>query len=106
MAVIEIAKDDFWRIRHSPGVVEWHYLCDKLMKSVEVKEADDWIVNVHQDTGDYVYLLHKRRFTSDMVARTFGLTVEQVEKMDIITLKSPKARPDLPAPNVSYWGEA
>lgn len=106
MAQIEINGDDFWRIRHDDGVVEWAFLCNKLLKSVKAENADDWIVNVQQDTGALVYLLHKRCFTSDMIAKTFGLTIQQVETMDIITLKAPKARPDLPKPNVAYWGEA
>jgi hypothetical protein len=96
---------EFWHVRYPPSSVEWAFATQKLIDSVEVRVWNDWIKTNHE-SGDMILLLKKERYPIELLARTFGISKEQILKLEMIVLDAPKVNEDLPKPTVNYWGTA
>jgi hypothetical protein len=97
---------EFWHVRYPPASIEWEFVVHKLVSSVQTLVWNDWIKTKHEDSGDMMMLLKKERYPVELLAKSFGMSVDQVRKLEIIVLDMPKANKDIPAPTVNYWGEA
>lgn len=97
---------EFWHVRYPPSSVEWGYVMQKLISSVEVQVWNDWIKTKHNESGDMMMLLKKERYPVELLAKTFGLSSDAIRKLDTIVLEAPKANAEIPAPTVNYWGTA
>lgn len=106
MPEVAVKHSDFWVIQFSPKSVEWVYLVDKLLQSVEVLVWNDYLLFTHEDSGDTVYKLKKERYSAEQIAKFTGLDARRIERMEVIYLDPPASNKDLPQPTVNYWGTA
>lgn len=110
MTVIPITttlnKEDFYYIRFSPGAVEWRYLMQKVLDAVEIQAFNDYIINTHNDNGDYVYMLKKERYSAKLIAEMLGTTEDAVKENEVLVLDDVEASAKLPKATVGYWGTA
>jgi hypothetical protein len=86
--------------------MEWLYILTKLLKSVEIKAWNDYILNIHEESGDHVYMLKKERYNADAISKALGITVERFLQLDVVVLEEPVQNKGLPKPSVDYWGTA
>ena len=101
-----IKAADFYTIQFSPKCVEWVYLMNKLLHSIEITAWNDYLIYTHEETGDHVYRLKKDRYPAEQVAKMLGMTVQAIHKLDIIYLDPPAANKGIPAATVEGWGTA
>jgi hypothetical protein len=105
IAPTDIDRKEYWSIRFEATSVEWMYLVNKLLHSITIENWNDFFIG-QMENGDWVYLLNRKRYPAESVAKTFGLTSANLEKLEVLHLHPVKANPALPEPNVSYWGNA
>lgn len=103
---VNLNPKDYWVI--APLSVEGMFLSGKLMKLYykDIKEADQDIVIVIQPSGMPTYYMRKTRMTAEQLGKIIGKTVEQLQGATVIKLRGKAPPPEIPTPNVPYWGEA
>lgn len=106
MMKMRVDHGEFWHIRFKHEVVEWQFLMAKLLGSVKVEVFNDWIRTKHDESGDDMFMLKKKRYPIELLSKTFGISEETIRSLDMIVLDAPKTRKDLPMPTVDYWGTA
>lgn len=102
MSKNDIDYDKYWALR--AGSVEWVYVITTLTDMfLEKVPAGHIAVLVDPQSG--LYLLEKRYFPEDALARALGFNTDELQQRGIIELKV-TPRDDLPEPTVAYWGRA
>lgn len=101
-----INEADFYYIRFSVGAIEWRYLVHKILDAVEIRAWNDYIINTHDENGDWVYMLKKERYSPKLIAEHLGTTEEIVTKNKVLVLDDIAQNSGLPKPSVGYWGTA
>lgn len=101
-----VNKDEFYYIRFSPTAIEWRYLVHKILDAVEIRAWNDYIINTHEDNGDWVYMLKKERYPAKLIADHLGTTEANVTSNLVLVLDDIAQNKDLPKPTVGYWGTA
>lgn len=91
-----------WYIRFPVGAVEWNFLCLKLRDSVKDNE-DAWSFATHQDTGDWVFVFRRDKYSAASISKIFGVSEESLAKTVVLRLKKKESPKE---PTVSGWGTA
>ena len=101
----EFDRSLYWMIQFDGSSVEWLYLVNKLMRSRPIQNFSQYFIG-QTESGEWVYALAKAVYPAVDVAKTFGLSVAQLASLETLHLHPLVPKAPIPAPTVSYWGEA
>ena len=100
----DIDRSQYWVIRVSG--IEWSFVIFKLIQryKLDQKAPTDRAIITSVDNQLPVYMLHKRFIPASAIVRATGLSLDQIEALDMIKLSTQKR--EVQEPTVGYWGEA
>lgn len=101
-----LKPDDFWVIEVRG--VEALYIVQELAKPVVDKIASVFhpvLITMEEDSDMQTYYFRKVYFSIESIVKATGLQADKVATAPVIKLHVAE-RPDLPKPNVNYWGKA
>ena len=98
-----VIPENFWVLESRS--IEGLYISKKLMRTISEKDHALAILLVPIIGGALRTYLHKDWFAADLIQRHIGIPIEE-SMLGVPIQLSTEPRPDLPEPNVPYWGEA
>lgn len=84
---------------------EWQYVVqERVILTVKDRVPEDAILSLEMSYP--VYYLRRDKFPAELLARSFGASVEQITEAKVIRLDPFEVSSDLPSPTTTDWGTA